>query len=347
MRRAALLLGLWPVLAVAVEREAPSERLRQLDEQQHRIESTLKEVESKRTHVLEVLDRIDHERHAAEQTARDANKEKVRLTAALSEARNRELAIETQRRTLAHDIGPRLTLRYQMKTGSYFQTILSATSLGDLLWRRRMMDRILTSDLTLISRWALMQQAEAAARTEVETQQLAVVQAEATAQRREADARSQAAVQKAVLSKVIQQKGTLADTLAGMERSRESLQRTIQTLPAPPSGLGGFGRAKGHLPWPVSGTVEVKFGRQVDRKFRTVLRQKGYDLRAGAGAPVIAPYAGLVGFAGWFSGFGNLVILDHGEGYYTLYAHLGSLGVAKGQQVTAGTPLGEVGDTGS
>ena len=58
-------------------------------------------------------------------------------------------------------------------------------------------------------------------------------------------------------------------------------------------------------------------------------------------------HAAKVAFAGYFKGFGRLVILDHGEGFYTLYAHLGGIGVSQGDEVEAGAQLGTVGDTGS
>jgi septal ring factor EnvC (AmiA/AmiB activator) len=59
----------------------------------------------------------------------------------------------------------------------------------------------------------------------------------------------------------------------------------------------------------------------------------------------VAP--GRVVYAGWFRGYGNLVIVDHGEGYHTLAAHLASMSTAMGEEVGAGALLGTVGDTGS
>ena len=66
-----------------------------------------------------------------------------------------------------------------------------------------------------------------------------------------------------------------------------------------------------------------------------------------AGVPVRAVYSGRVAFAGWYQGFGNLVILDHGEGYHTLYAHLADIRCAAEAVVAQGEILGPVGDTGS
>ncbi len=75
--------------------------------------------------------------------------------------------------------------------------------------------------------------------------------------------------------------------------------------------------------------------------------QNGVEIRAPGGAAVRAVAPGRVVHAGWFKGYGNLVIVDHGEGYHTLVAHLASMSSAMGEEVAPGTLLGSVGDTGS
>jgi septal ring factor EnvC (AmiA/AmiB activator) len=105
---------------------------------------------------------------------------------------------------------------------------------------------------------------------------------------------------------------------------------------------------RGKLLFPVeSGRVEVRFGRTVDPRFGTVTLQRGLDIRAPEGSEVHAVYAGTVVHAGWFSGYGNLVILDHGDGLFSLFAHLGTLAHGVGDAVAKGDSLGTVGDTGS
>lgn len=73
---------------------------------------------------------------------------------------------------------------------------------------------------------------------------------------------------------------------------------------------------------------------------------KGIDISAPSGQTVTAVKSGSVVYAGWFKGYGMLVMVDHGNGIYSLYAHLANISVGKGQTVNTGTPLGTVGDTG-
>jgi septal ring factor EnvC (AmiA/AmiB activator) len=82
-------------------------------------------------------------------------------------------------------------------------------------------------------------------------------------------------------------------------------------------------------------------------RFNTTTLQKGLDFRAPEGADVRSIHQGRIVHAGWFQGYGNLVIVDHGDGYFSLFAHLASLKHEVNDLVEAGEVLGTVGATGS
>jgi murein hydrolase activator len=85
----------------------------------------------------------------------------------------------------------------------------------------------------------------------------------------------------------------------------------------------------------------------VNPRFNTVTVQKGIDIRAAEGAEVHAIGTGSVVFSGWLKGYGNLVIVDHGSAFHSLYAHLSNSQVDVGTAVEEGEKIGQVGDTGS
>jgi murein DD-endopeptidase MepM/ murein hydrolase activator NlpD len=89
------------------------------------------------------------------------------------------------------------------------------------------------------------------------------------------------------------------------------------------------------------------FGAQVHPRFGTRTFKSGVDIEASDGTDVRAVYAGHVVYSGWFKGYGNLVILDHGHEYFTLYAHLTDVAVKEGDDVRQGQRLAGVGDSGS
>ena len=73
----------------------------------------------------------------------------------------------------------------------------------------------------------------------------------------------------------------------------------------------------------------------------------GIDIEAPEGTPIRAVAAGAVAYRGWLKGYGNLLVLDHGDGYYTLYAHASQILVDEGDQVKSGALIGRVGGHGS
>jgi septal ring factor EnvC (AmiA/AmiB activator) len=106
-------------------------------------------------------------------------------------------------------------------------------------------------------------------------------------------------------------------------------------------------RAKGALPWPVGGTVVRRFGKIVHPVYKTVTMNHGIDIEATKGREVRCVAPGRVDYVGWMRGYGKFVIVNHYDGYLTIYAHLGDIAVAKDQDVEYGTVVGVVGETGS
>ena len=99
--------------------------------------------------------------------------------------------------------------------------------------------------------------------------------------------------------------------------------------------------------WPLRGPISSPFGQRIHPIFKTKAFHSGIDIAAPAGTSVRAAAAGEVLFDGWLRGYGQVVILDHGRSYSTVYAHLSSTSVREGQIVGAGTAIGRVGRTGT
>jgi septal ring factor EnvC (AmiA/AmiB activator) len=146
------------------------------------------------------------------------------------------------------------------------------------------------------------------------------------------------------------------EAVRDLEEAEKQLSRKVaeirgspRTLVAPEILLkASVRKARGKLRFPVEqGRIEVRFGRAVDPRFGTVTLQAGIDVRAPMGAPVRAIWDGKVAHAGWFRGFGNLLIVDHGAGVFSLMAHLDQLHKALGDSVRGGEQVGTVGETGS
>lgn len=137
------------------------------------------------------------------------------------------------------------------------------------------------------------------------------------------------------------------DALAREEAALVALIRARQ-LPASSGdtaasdGGSGDGRVSGSgVAWPTNGTVTSPFG------YRWGRLHAGMDIANGQGTPIRAAKAGTVILAGWNGGYGNSVVIDHGGGFTTLYAHQSRLRVSEGQAVKQGQQVGDMGSTGN
>jgi murein hydrolase activator len=138
-----------------------------------------------------------------------------------------------------------------------------------------------------------------------------------------------------------------AQNLERMKREQGALEKLLRDLKRamerfPPDTATAFGRQRGKLAWPVQGRLVARFG-----EIRAGgLRWDGVMVAAERGAPVKAVAQGRVVYADWLPGLGLLTIVDHGEGYLSLYGHNDRLYKAVGERVSAGESLAAAGDSG-
>ncbi len=146
----------------------------------------------------------------------------------------------------------------------------------------------------------------------------------------------------------------LRDMAAAAQRLQKMLdeiaRRTIvrpRDSPAPSFPGRGLDNLLGQLDWPVKGSVSAPFGKFKHPAFAAEVIRKGIDIDASAGDGVRAVEKGRVVFADRFTGYGRMVIIDHGERYYTIYGHLSEIIRKNGEELARGEILGRVGDSDS
>ncbi|HZV78454.1 MAG TPA: peptidoglycan DD-metalloendopeptidase family protein [Candidatus Binatus sp.] len=265
----------------------------------------------------------------------------------------------------------RLVDIYEQGSASYLDVLLNSTSFEDFVERLDFLRFIVRSDTELIKR----------VNTEQHRYQLMVADLERT----EADLDSQRADREtkrsqlsdladrrrellyaATLSQnVIQQHVQQLEDLTAaeeaqlqaliVERQREEAaqarQAQIAACAARRAAAAAAGQTptacvSGHFIWPAQGPVVSGFGMRWHPILGGYRMHTGIDIGAPYGAPIVASDDGVVLFVGWYGGYGNTVIVDHGGGYSTLYAHCSSILVSQGQQVQRGQAIARVGATG-
>ena len=103
----------------------------------------------------------------------------------------------------------------------------------------------------------------------------------------------------------------------------------------------------GDLSWPADGRITERFGRKQHPVYDTYTLVKGIEIATGVGAPVSAVYRGRIVFADWFQNYGLMVVISHGDDFYTIYGHLDTILVRMGEGVDDTYQIGTVGQTGS
>jgi septal ring factor EnvC (AmiA/AmiB activator) len=231
--------------------------------------------------------------------------------------------------------------------------LFSSGGLSEFLSRVSLLRRLLSHDVVLAARYREESLALSQARQRAETSAQELSEAERQLEERSRELADERGRKRTLLARVHASRSQERGALVELEKAASALEETIRSLgetsggaaddlPGPP-----FLALRRRLAPPVDAPIVRGFGRVVDSEFGTETIHSGVDFGAPAGAAVHAVAAGRVRFAGWFHGYGRMVILDHGGGYFTVSGHLDQVAVENGQVVPAGAVVGTVGETGS
>lgn len=231
---------------------------------------------------------------------------------------------------------------------SYVKALFSAGSYVDLLKRFRQIRVFAVEDGNNIERYRQVYAALAEKKTILAEQEDKVLTLQEDFKEKNKEVLAKRNERTRLLSAIRKEKGLQKELLEELEASALSLQMAIEDLVRQKESLfGNFKQSKGALAWPVKGAVVTEFGKHKHEKFNTYIFSKGINIAAKRGEDVRNVYNGAVLFADWFKGYGKMVILDHGKGFFTVYAHLAEISVPVKSAVESGQLIGKVGDTGS
>jgi septal ring factor EnvC (AmiA/AmiB activator) len=266
-------------------------------------------------------------------------------------------------------LGRRLRALYKLQAqGGVLPILLSGADPVEQTVQLRHLTTLATVDARLIREYRVTSDVLADRKSRVETRgrEVAALRSEAEHERAEFD--QEAARRRELLAKVQGERayhdrmvGELSEATRRLEAFIRDLQekqrRAVAKVPppgrparpAPGDGAAGTGFAalRGRLAWPADGRVVAEYGPQVNPRFGTRTFRNGIDIEASEGSNIEAVFPGHVVYTGWFRGYGNLIIVDHGGEYYTVYAHAADIRVTEGDEVKQGQIIGTVGDTGS
>ena len=352
--RGLALIAAMMFLSAALAAQAPSadqQRASDLEKMRSRIsalQGKLAESEKKVATLSEELKRLELKLEIAQKEAE--------LVAATREDLTRQLASTRAERTVSGEASQRLSrallararVLHRFGRFGYFRVLLESSDVRDFLRGMERLDALAHRDGKLLARYREVEARKTAdvRREEALKEELDKLYAKGT--REVARVASLRKEREALLAReqstTTSRRGevmALSDKAARLERLLQRLAQSSAAPAADPSG--GIRPWKGVLDWPARGTLVETFGRHRHPRFDAWTFSNGISLALPAGSPVRAVYSGRAIYAQWLAEYGNLVILDHGDGVFTLYAWLQTVAVAAGSSVPAGSAVGTTG----
>ena len=311
------------------------------------------EAEKKRESVLQGIQTLDErlvhhrqEHHETSKKLRQKDREIEDITDRLGVMR---IGIDARRDAIL----ARLRVQYMEGRFGHVKALLTADSYGDFQRRGQYLSAVSQKDYELLETFkADMERMEQAERQRAEARAVLVAY-KLNTEKKLADIRVLQKEKKVYLAKITHEKDAFNRAVEELQRSASRVDGLLHDLEArrraaapPPSSSPLAHGVRGTLPWPADGKVVSFFGRQKHPTFNTYVQRKGIEIRTIEGSLIHAVMTGSVVYADWLKGYGLVIILDHANGFFSLYAHASKLLAKAGEQVAEGQPIGETGDTG-
>ena len=311
----------------------------------------LKQVEKEEAEVISRLNaiekRLQQESREYETIAQKIQRlqDDIRTTRTSMQAIQKETGKQEQR------VQKRLSALYKYYRRSGLRILLSSHSYNDLLRTEKALSLIVERDHDLLSQSLARFEKQQRHESDLQSHREQLIAARDQVAEKRNQIKSSQQQRSSHLNKIQQEKSLQLKALRELEEYARQLQKVIDRLPAEkkeyrPSGVR-FSNMRGKLSFPVKGTIISRFGKQLHPELKTYTYQKGITIKAPVNTPIRAIYGGRVVFADWFKGYGYMIVVDHGEHYYSLSAHASTLLKKVDDIVHDGETIAQVGDTNS
>jgi septal ring factor EnvC (AmiA/AmiB activator) len=307
------------------------------------------------TNIINRLNQVDQDLNRSRKRIAGLNREIKGLERKITETTAASEKLANQIKANEAYVAKRLVALYKLNWLGKFHVLASAQSLQELLQRKTALERILVYDEKVIRE--LMDN-----RRDLETVR-SRLEMHTNEKRRRADEHQNQIKQIAaerkqrakLLAHVRKEKSAQLAAVESLKRAARDLDEKIKnlgvesadTIPPEYTAAEPFQVYKGLLKMPVKGKIVSLFGKFKNTRYQILNFRSGIEIQTERGEPIAAVFAGKILYADWFKGYGNMIIIDHGENYYTVYAHIEEAFKSTGDTVEAGEVIATVGDSGS
>ncbi|NGZ08071.1 MAG: hypothetical protein CV088_01630 [Nitrospira sp. LK70] len=328
-----------------------------LDQLKGKIEEKRKraeEAEKKRESVLQGIQSLDERLVSHRQDHHEISKQLRRKDRELEEITDRLGVMRTSIDARREAILAHLRVQYMEGRFGRVRMLFTADSYGNLQRRGQYLSAVSHKEYELLKTFrADMERMEQAEHQRTEAR-AGLIAFKLNIEKKLVDIRALQNEKKVYLAKITHEKDSYNRTVEELQRSASRVDGLLQELETrrramalhPPTTSPLAHGVRGTLPWPAEGKVVSFFGRQKHPTFNTYVQRKGIEIRTEEGSFIHAVMTGNVVYADWLKGYGLVIILDHANGFFSLYAHASKILAKAGEQVAEGQPIGETGDTG-
>ena len=310
----------------------------------------VKTFSQKEINILDRLNEIDHGLNKARIKSLALSKEILRLQEKIGQLSQDKNSLQKKIDLTRKYAGKRLTALYKMNMIGRLDVAGQPPSVFDFFLQQNSMKRVINADFQILEdqgsdleKFETLEQ-----ELEKEIQAKTMLESKLNAQ---IMYNKQESKKKGLLLKDIRQKKKLSlaiiESLTQAAQKLDNKIKNIQKGRKAPSGNNSFSSYQGRLMTPAPGKIISNFGLSQIGDYNSFTFRKGIDIKVEKGEAVKSVFNGKVLFAQWLKGYGNLLVIDHGDNYYTLYAHVEEIFKQKGETVKTGEIIATTGDTGS
>lgn len=320
-------------------------------------QTELAEIASKEQEVLEAFNMADQSLSSTRRQVRLAKTGLAKVNEQISAVQKRATVLEKKISDGERYASKRLVALYKLDWVGKAHLLATADSFFDFVIRKDALNNILSQDEALLEALNRNKTEMASFLTQLNTRKAEKQALELSLQERVTQLSAQQKKRKKLLEAIRGEKSLELAAIEALYQAALELDATIEHIEPAKTDKAlsmqvrkkdkPFGDYKGLLSWPVKGKVTSFFGPYRDKKFAVTNFQSGINIQAERGEPIRSVLNGHVIFSNWFKGFGNMMIIDHGNHYYTVYAHLEEVFKVKGDRVDQGEVIATVGDSGS
>ena len=320
-------------------------QLSNLANKKAKIQKELKAIESKKQSTMTKKAALDQQIDVTEQEVETINKLISALDTQVSEVAAELSAAETAEKKQTDDFLKRVRVMEEEGSASMLGVILSADSFSDMITRTELIGSVVDGDKKLMQELAETRAGIAEKKAKLDAARAEQAAAKKNLVNKQNSLESQYSQANALLKSLntsaAEYEKAFNEAEKAMDQARASLQRLL-------SNSSSSTYVGGEFRWPTKATrITSYYGTRKDPITKKSSMHTGIDIGASMGSEIYASNSGTVVVAGWSSkGYGNYVVIDHGGGKSTLYAHMSKIKTTKGAKVTKGNVIGLVGSTG-